>query len=160
MPLGGTPKCPKCGKAVYAAEKQMVLGSPWHKICVKCETCGKKLEPGNLSDNNGKIYCKPCYAQTTGMKGYGFGGAGGALASYQSYGSGESQLVGGDQAVEVEGGVFKPVEAREVGGLKGVEAVAAPAPAPAGGFQFCSECGTKCEKAARFCSSCGSGLGQ
>jgi predicted RNA-binding Zn-ribbon protein involved in translation (DUF1610 family) len=144
MPFGA-PKCPKCGKAVYHAEKQVVLGKDWHKTCVKCDSCGKKLEPGNLSDNEGKIYCKPCHAKQTGISGYGFGGAGGALASYQSYGSGESTLVGGDQVVEAVGGEFVPVQQSH-------PSAAAPA---AGGHHFCTECGQKADKSAKFCPQCG-----
>eukprot|EP00008_Paramoeba_atlantica_P006544 CAMPEP_0201475928 /NCGR_PEP_ID=MMETSP0151_2-20130828/1236_1 /ASSEMBLY_ACC=CAM_ASM_000257 /TAXON_ID=200890 /ORGANISM="Paramoeba atlantica, Strain 621/1 / CCAP 1560/9" /LENGTH=145 /DNA_ID=CAMNT_0047856141 /DNA_START=62 /DNA_END=499 /DNA_ORIENTATION=+ len=142
MPFGA-PKCPKCSKAVYFAERQNVLGKDWHKTCVKCETCNKKLEPGNLSDNGGKIYCKPCYSKCTGMSGYGFGGAGGALSSYQSYGSGESEVIGGDSSMEPESksGNF--------------QAESAPA-ASASGECFCVECGHKQPKGGKFCSGCGS----
>ena len=122
-------------------------------MSVKCEGCSKKLEPGNLSDNNGKIYCKPCYSKQTGITGYGFGGAGGALASYQSYGSGESQLVGGDDVVEAVGGAFVPVQQQ-------APASSSSSSSAAGGHQFCSECGLKLEKSAKFCSSCGSRLGE
>merc|ERR1711976_905592 len=87
MNVGKAPKCPKCGKSVYFAEKQNILQQDWHKACVKCETCNKKLEPGNFSDREGKIYCKTCYNQAAGIAGYGFGNS---HSSYQSYGQADS----------------------------------------------------------------------
>mmetsp|Transcript_25253 Transcript_25253/g.39411 ORF Transcript_25253/g.39411 Transcript_25253/m.39411 type:complete len:146 (-) Transcript_25253:186-623(-) len=142
MPFGA-PKCPKCGKAVYFAERQNVLGKDWHKVCVKCDECGKKLEPGNLSDNNGKIYCKTCHGKVTGMKGYGYGGAGGSLASYESYGKGESELIGGDG------------QKMEPSGRSGDFAQSSQAAKPAGGTYFCTECGFKLSAGSKFCSQCG-----
>uniref|UniRef100_A0A3P9K918 Cysteine and glycine-rich protein 1 n=1 Tax=Oryzias latipes TaxID=8090 RepID=A0A3P9K918_ORYLA len=57
--FGGSDKCPRCGKAVYAAEKVIGAGSSWHKVgCFTCATCGKSLESTTLSDKDGEIYCK------------------------------------------------------------------------------------------------------
>merc|ERR1711934_920882 len=78
------PKCPRCQKTVYFAEQQLVLGKPWHKICVKCAGCSKKLEPGNFQDREGDIYCKNCYHLKAGIGGYGHGHV---ADSYQSFGN-------------------------------------------------------------------------
>ncbi|KAK7905156.1 hypothetical protein WMY93_017763 [Mugilogobius chulae] len=37
------PKCPKCQKEVYFAEKVTSLGKDWHRPCLKCEKCNKTL---------------------------------------------------------------------------------------------------------------------
>ncbi|KAH1171961.1 hypothetical protein KIL84_007579 [Mauremys mutica] len=72
--FGDVDKCPRCGKSVYAAEKIMGGGKPWHKTCFRCAFCGKSLESTNVTDKDGEIYCKVCYAKNFGPKGIGFGG--------------------------------------------------------------------------------------
>ncbi|KAM3849577.1 cysteine and glycine-rich protein 1-like isoform 1-T1 [Diretmus argenteus] len=82
--FGGSDKCPRCGKAVYAAEKVMGAGSAWHKNgCFRCALCGKGLESTTLADKDGDIYCKGCYAKNFGPKGFGFGLGAGALTHAQ-----------------------------------------------------------------------------
>ncbi|XP_078089783.1 cysteine-rich protein 1 [Mustelus asterias] len=69
------PKCPKCNKEVYFAEKVTSLGKDWHKFCLKCEKCNKTLAPGNFSEHDGMPYCtRPCYGALFGPKGFGHGG--------------------------------------------------------------------------------------
>ncbi|KAG7519403.1 cysteine and glycine-rich protein 1-like [Solea senegalensis] len=82
--FGGSEKCPRCGKSVYAAEKVIGAGSSWHKIkCFTCATCGKGLESTTLSDRDGEIYCKGCYGKNFGPKGFGYGLGAGALTHSQ-----------------------------------------------------------------------------
>ncbi|KAL2104222.1 hypothetical protein ACEWY4_001090 [Coilia grayii] len=81
--FGGSDPCPRCGKAVYAAEKVIGAGSSWHKGCFRCAKCGKGLESTTLADKDGEIYCKGCYAKNFGPKGFGYGQGAGALAHAQ-----------------------------------------------------------------------------
>ncbi|KAG5198430.1 hypothetical protein JEQ12_008120, partial [Ovis aries] len=70
------PKCPKCNKEVYFAERVTSLGKDWHRPCLKCEKCGKTLTSGGHAEHEGKPYCNhPCYAAMFGPKGFGRGGA-------------------------------------------------------------------------------------
>ncbi|MBN3284263.1 CSRP1 protein, partial [Polyodon spathula] len=56
--VGGSEVCPRCSKAVYAAEKVVGAGQAWHKSCFRCAKCGKGLESTTLADKDGEIYCK------------------------------------------------------------------------------------------------------
>ncbi|XP_046666177.1 LOW QUALITY PROTEIN: muscle LIM protein Mlp84B-like [Homalodisca vitripennis] len=74
------PKCPKCGKSVYAAEERVAGGLKWHKMCFKCGLCGKFLDSTNCSEHDGELFCKVCHGRKYGPKGYGFGGGAGTLS--------------------------------------------------------------------------------
>ncbi len=74
------PKCPKCGKSVYAAEERVAGGLKWHKMCFKCGMCGKFLDSTNCAEHEGELYCKVCHGRKYGPKGYGFGGGAGCLS--------------------------------------------------------------------------------
>ncbi|KAL0126461.1 hypothetical protein PUN28_005078 [Cardiocondyla obscurior] len=74
------PKCPKCGKSVYAAEERVAGGLKWHKTCFKCGLCNKPLDSTNCSEHEGELFCKVCHARKFGPKGYGFGGGAGCLS--------------------------------------------------------------------------------
>lgn len=65
-------KCHKCGKPVYfgklkqeclcsifltkfmeiLAERKQSLGYDWHPECLRCEECGKRLNPGQHAEVN------------------------------------------------------------------------------------------------------------
>ncbi|KTF92232.1 hypothetical protein cypCar_00011098 [Cyprinus carpio] len=63
------PKCPKCEKEVYFAERVSSLGKDWHRPCLKCEKCNKTLSPGSHAEHEGKPYCNnPCYSALFGPK--------------------------------------------------------------------------------------------
>ncbi|KAL2088365.1 hypothetical protein ACEWY4_015264 [Coilia grayii] len=69
--FGSTDHCPRCSKAVYAAEKVLSAGKPWHKTCFRCAKCGKGLESTTVTDKDGELYCKVCYAKNFGPRGLG-----------------------------------------------------------------------------------------
>ncbi|KAG9305865.1 hypothetical protein G9A89_016517 [Geosiphon pyriformis] len=66
--------CPRCSKAVYAAEAVLGAGVKYHKLCLRCIQCNKLLDSTNMTDRDGKIYCRACYSREFGPKGYGYGG--------------------------------------------------------------------------------------
>lgn len=82
------PKCPRCNKSVYAAEKITQLGRDWHKACLRCAGCDTPLAPGNLQEHEGQPYCKNCYAANFGPGGYGRGGT----EAHKSFGGGSCEL--------------------------------------------------------------------
>ncbi|XP_026811682.1 muscle LIM protein Mlp84B isoform X2 [Rhopalosiphum maidis] len=75
------PKCVKCTKSVYAAEERIAGGYKWHKMCFKCELCGKFLDSTNCAEHDKELYCKNCHGRKYGPKGYGFGGGAGCLST-------------------------------------------------------------------------------
>ncbi|KAJ3048618.1 hypothetical protein HK097_010378 [Rhizophlyctis rosea] len=72
--FGGAPSCPRCGKAVYMAEQIAGPGGMWHKTCLTCKECNKRLDSTTLTEKNSEAYCKTCYGKLFGPKGYGYGG--------------------------------------------------------------------------------------
>lgn len=57
--FGGSEKCARCQKAVYAAEKVVAANNFYHKMCFSCSTCKKMLNSMNCCDNSeGEIFCK------------------------------------------------------------------------------------------------------
>jgi len=83
MPFQTTPNsaiCPKCDRAVYAAEEKIAGGFKWHKICFKCSTCSKRLDSTTCTEHERSLYCKTCYGRQFGPKGVGFGIGAGTLS--------------------------------------------------------------------------------
>ncbi|XP_002735919.1 cysteine and glycine-rich protein 1-like [Saccoglossus kowalevskii] len=78
--FGGGDRCPRCGKAVYMAEKIIGAGESWHKVCFTCAICGKSLDSTTCTDREGEVFCKACYGKEFGPKGVGFGQGAGSLS--------------------------------------------------------------------------------
>ncbi|TPX62594.1 hypothetical protein PhCBS80983_g00407 [Powellomyces hirtus] len=77
--FGGSPSCPRCGKAVYMAEQINGPGGQWHKTCLTCKECNRRLDSTSLTEREKEAYCKMCYGKMFGPKGYGFGSGAGIL---------------------------------------------------------------------------------
>ncbi|XP_018332384.1 ras association domain-containing protein 2 [Agrilus planipennis] len=77
-------KCHKCGKPVYFAERKQSLGYDWHPECLRCEECGKRLNPGQHAEHKGVPYCHvPCYGALFGPQLFGHGTR---VESHKSFG--------------------------------------------------------------------------
>ena len=101
-------KCQKCGRPVYFAERRQSIGFDWHPNCLKCEECGKILNPGTHAEvtvipgkyftllifvlqHRGVPYCHiPCYAALFGPKLFGHGST---TESHRSFGRRENSFV-------------------------------------------------------------------
>ncbi|CAI2169061.1 8868_t:CDS:2 [Funneliformis geosporum] len=70
---GGSPQCPRCKKAVYMAEQVIGPNGPWHRGCLTCIDCKKRLDSYVLAEHEGEAYCKTCHGRHFGPKGYGYG---------------------------------------------------------------------------------------
>ncbi|KAK8750806.1 hypothetical protein OTU49_015009 [Cherax quadricarinatus] len=67
-------QCRKCGRPVYFAERKQSLGFDWHPNCLRCEECGKRLNPGQHAEHKGVPYCHhPCYGALFGPQLFGHG---------------------------------------------------------------------------------------
>ncbi|GLB44111.1 putative protein with zinc-binding domain present in Lin-11, Isl-1, Mec-3 [Lyophyllum shimeji] len=68
-PFGGTQICPRCSKAVYAAEQVMGPGRKlYHKPCLACTFCNKRLDSYTLLEHDQEPYCKPCHVRNFGTR--------------------------------------------------------------------------------------------
>lgn len=82
-------KCHKCGKPVYFAERKQSLGYDWHPECLRCEECGKRLNPGQHAEHKGVPYCHvPCYGALFGPQLFGHGTR---VESHTSFGKKEAR---------------------------------------------------------------------
>ena len=55
--------CGKCKNKIFAAEKVWGPGedNPYHKDCLICEMCEKRLETSTMEEHDNKAYCIACY---------------------------------------------------------------------------------------------------
>jgi cysteine/glycine-rich protein len=72
--------CTRCMKSVIHAEEIQAVGKIWHTNCFLCANCNKRLDSINVTHKDGEAFCKLCYANLFGPKGYGY--AMGAAGSF------------------------------------------------------------------------------
>ncbi|WVQ83874.1 hypothetical protein IAT38_006018 [Cryptococcus sp. DSM 104549] len=69
MQLGGAPKCHGCGQTAYHAEQVMGPARKiYHKLCLKCLQCGKRLDSGSLVEHDSQPYCSRCHIVLYGTR--------------------------------------------------------------------------------------------
>lgn len=67
------------------AERKQSLGYDWHPECLRCEECGKRLNPGQHAEHKGIPYCHvPCYGALFGPQLFGHGTK---VESHKSFGA-------------------------------------------------------------------------
>ncbi|XP_058826751.1 uncharacterized protein LOC131686775 [Topomyia yanbarensis] len=95
-------KCHKCGKPVFFAERKQSLGYDWHPECLRCEECGKRLNPGQHAEHKGVPYCHvPCYGALFGPQLFGHGTR---VESHKSFGQPELRKLGAIRSPAGAGG--------------------------------------------------------
>ncbi|RWS17425.1 cysteine-rich protein 1-like protein [Dinothrombium tinctorium] len=68
------PACGQCGYPTYFNEKVPSLRTPWHKSCLYCCVCLKKLSPGRHAVKDGLPICHyPCMASYYSAYQYAYG---------------------------------------------------------------------------------------
>ena len=54
--------CPVCSRSAFPAESYMAADrTPYHKACLKCQHCTKRLTPATLAEHQKTLYCNACY---------------------------------------------------------------------------------------------------
>ncbi|KAJ7058262.1 LIM-domain-containing protein [Mycena amicta] len=65
--FGGSAVCPRCSKTVYQAEQIMGPGRKfYHKPCLSCMVCKKRLDSFSLLEHDQEPYCKACHSKNFG----------------------------------------------------------------------------------------------
>ncbi|KAJ2775424.1 cysteine and glycine-rich protein [Coemansia nantahalensis] len=59
--ISRAPKCPRCDRAVYAAEEIIGPEGPWHRACFKCRVCACRLDATTMMERDSDVYCKSCF---------------------------------------------------------------------------------------------------
>lgn len=69
---------------MFLAERKVSIGKDWHPECLRCQECGKRLNPGQHAEHKGIPYCHvPCYGALFGPQIFGYGTR---VESHKSYG--------------------------------------------------------------------------
>ncbi|KAF7994538.1 hypothetical protein HCN44_004010 [Aphidius gifuensis] len=112
-------KCHKCGKPVYFAERKQSLGYDWHPECLRCEECGKRLNPGQHAEHKGVPYCHvPCYGALFGPQLFGHGTR---VESHTSFGKKELRSALPRSHLETKLKVFNQYYDGKSGGIRSRE---------------------------------------
>ena len=63
--------CPSCGGAVFAQERLQVGGKAYHRACLSCNACSRKLAlSAVIVGEDGAAYCQGCHKQKFSHSGF------------------------------------------------------------------------------------------
>lgn len=80
------------------------MGYEWHPECLRCEECGKRLNPGQHAEHKGVPYCHvPCYSVLFGPTLFGHGSQVEAHTSFGKGGSNHRQSISSVPRSHLEG---------------------------------------------------------
>lgn len=66
--FGAAPKCPRCNDRVYAAEQVIgPMSKMYHRQCLKCIVCNRRLDSVSLLEHDGQPYCNNCHREHLGQ---------------------------------------------------------------------------------------------
>eukprot|EP01115_Flamella_aegyptia_P004901 TRINITY_DN2086_c0_g1_i1.p1 TRINITY_DN2086_c0_g1~~TRINITY_DN2086_c0_g1_i1.p1 ORF type:complete len:149 (+),score=35.28 TRINITY_DN2086_c0_g1_i1:72-518(+) len=147
MKFGGAPKCGRCKKSVYFAERATGPGGDWHKTCLTCKTCNKRLDSTTLTEHDMEAFCKSCYGKNFGPKGFGFG-MGSAFLTTEPSGAPVVNSAGSNNPSGNNPGQQPSFSNNSP------PANSANSSVP----KFCPECGYKLAGGPKFCPECGNKL--
>ncbi|KAH3764604.1 hypothetical protein Pelo_3533 [Pelomyxa schiedti] len=164
-------KCPRCTKSVYANERVSALGKAFHKSCFKCMQCNGALQLGSECGGPDSLpYCKKCYGQKFGPKGFGHGSTEATNSQRRQPGAPAPNVAPSGPVVECmmdkEAAQYdSPPEPEPqpeptptpVAVTTPASPPSTPTPAATTGPKFCPECGSK-TTGAKFCPECGAKL--
>lgn len=59
----GGPHCPRCDKDVFLIERVYVGRKQWHRVCLSCATCSRRLDSSTLNEvgEGEQVFCPKCY---------------------------------------------------------------------------------------------------
>mmetsp|Transcript_4421 Transcript_4421/g.5127 ORF Transcript_4421/g.5127 Transcript_4421/m.5127 type:complete len:251 (-) Transcript_4421:248-1000(-) len=80
MKFGGGESCRVCSKRVYFAEQVKSYGHFYHKTCFQCDSCTRRLNPGEHLSRKDKPYCRTCHTELFGPTGFRGGSTGGLMS--------------------------------------------------------------------------------
>lgn len=66
--FGAASRCPRCNDRVYAAEQVIgPLSKMYHRHCLKCVVCQRRLDSVSLLEHDGEPYCSNCHRTHLGQ---------------------------------------------------------------------------------------------
>ena len=66
--FGAAPRCPRCNDRVYAAEQVIgPMSKMYHRHCLKCVVCNRRLDSVSLLEHDGEPFCSNCHRTHLGQ---------------------------------------------------------------------------------------------